>query len=90
MVARYPEFFDPPLPIADRMAGCAAYSAYERHFDIADVAPDGVPLELEVQRGFPLPGHVPAVSTTIILNGLRRLREPPVERQRADGLVRPV
>ena len=33
MVERYPEYFDPPLPRADRMAGCGAYSADEQHFD---------------------------------------------------------
>ena len=33
MVQRYPEFFNPPNPRADVMAGCAAYSGSEQSFD---------------------------------------------------------
>jgi hypothetical protein len=35
MAARYPEFFEPPNPHADEMAGCAAYSGDEEPIDIA-------------------------------------------------------
>jgi hypothetical protein len=34
MTARYCEFFDPPSPKADEMAGCAAYSGYEGPIDV--------------------------------------------------------
>ena len=37
LVGRYPEFFDPPNPRADAMAGCGAYSADERHFDTTNL-----------------------------------------------------
>ena len=35
MTGRFPEFFDPPSPNADAMAGCAAYSGYEGPIDVA-------------------------------------------------------
>jgi hypothetical protein len=35
MVQRHPEYFNPPNPKADAMAGCGAYSADERQFDTA-------------------------------------------------------
>jgi hypothetical protein len=35
MTARYPKFFEPPLPAADAMAGCAAYSGDEEPIDVA-------------------------------------------------------
>jgi len=35
MVARYPQFFDPPNPLADEMAGCGAYSGDENPIDAA-------------------------------------------------------
>ncbi len=35
MTARYPEFFAPPNPRADAMAGCAAYSGDENPIDVA-------------------------------------------------------
>ena len=34
MTARYSDFFEPPSPKADEMAGCAAYSGYEGPIDI--------------------------------------------------------
>jgi hypothetical protein len=34
MTARYSEFFEPPSPKADEMAGCAAYSGYEGPIDV--------------------------------------------------------
>ncbi len=37
MVARYPQWFNPPNPRAHEMAGTAAYSADERHFDVTDL-----------------------------------------------------
>ena len=33
MAARYPEYFEPPLPAAHDIAGCGAYSAYEGDLD---------------------------------------------------------
>jgi hypothetical protein len=33
MVERYPQYFNPPLAVADEMAGCGAYSADEREID---------------------------------------------------------
>lgn len=35
MVGRYPQYFDPPNPAADEMAGTAAYSSYEGEMDVA-------------------------------------------------------
>ncbi len=35
MTARYSEFFEPPSPKADTLAGCAAYSGYEGPIDVA-------------------------------------------------------
>jgi hypothetical protein len=35
MTARYPDFFEPPNPRADAMAGCAAYSGDEEPIDVA-------------------------------------------------------
>jgi hypothetical protein len=35
MTARYSEFFEPPNPRADEMAGCAAYSGDEEPIDVA-------------------------------------------------------
>jgi hypothetical protein len=35
MTARYSEFFEPPSPKADAMAGCPAYSGYEGPIDVA-------------------------------------------------------
>lgn len=35
MVRRYPEFFDPPNPRADQLAGCGAYSGWEGELDAA-------------------------------------------------------
>ena len=35
MTARYPDFFEPPNPKADEMAGCAAYSGDEEPIDVA-------------------------------------------------------
>jgi hypothetical protein len=37
MVQRYSEYFNPPNPKADAMAGCGAYSADERQFDTANL-----------------------------------------------------
>ncbi len=34
MTARYADFFEPPSPKADEMAGCAAYSGYEGPIDV--------------------------------------------------------
>ena len=34
MTERYPRYFDPPLPAADDMAGCGAYSGDERPVDL--------------------------------------------------------
>ena len=34
MTARYAEFFEPPSPKADEMAGCAAYSGYDGSIDV--------------------------------------------------------
>jgi len=35
MTARYPEFFNPPNPLANQMAGCGAYSGDENPIDVA-------------------------------------------------------
>ncbi|MCX6873493.1 MAG: hypothetical protein NTW21_06755 [Verrucomicrobia bacterium] len=35
MVARYPEYFNPPNPRADELAGCGAYSHYQGEVDVA-------------------------------------------------------
>ena len=60
MVGRYPEYFDPPLPRADRMAGCAAYSANERHFDTRRLHQMAFRSNWKCSEDFPVPGHVPA------------------------------
>ena len=63
------QYFDPPLPRADRMAGCAAYSADERHFDTRRSC-TGWPFARtgSAAKIFPT-GHVPARSTTTTPNG---------------------
>ncbi|MCC6125142.1 MAG: hypothetical protein IT426_09290 [Pirellulales bacterium] len=35
MVARYPRYFEPKIPLADEMAGCAAYSGNEQPLEAA-------------------------------------------------------
>ena len=48
LTARYPEFFEPPNPRADEMAGCAAYSGDEEPIDVAKYKKMDVPRQLEI------------------------------------------
>ena len=56
MVARYPQWFNPPNPRVDEMAGCAAYSADERHFDVADLYRMAFRINWKCSEDFPYMG----------------------------------
>jgi hypothetical protein len=56
MVARYPQWFNPPNPRVDEMAGCAAYSADERHFDVTDLYRMAFRINWKCSEDFPYMG----------------------------------
>ena len=56
MVARYPQWFNPPDPRADEMAGCGAYSADERHFDVTDLHRMAFRINWKCSEDFPYMG----------------------------------
>ena len=78
MVGRYPEYFDPPLPRADRMAGCAAYSADERHFDTRRLHRMAFRSNWKCSEDFPYQGMFLPIDDDHT-QWTRWLREPPVE-----------
>ena len=56
MVERYPTWFNPPNPRVQEMAGCAAYSADERHFDVADLYRMAFRINWKCSEDFPYMG----------------------------------
>jgi hypothetical protein len=56
MVARYPQFFDPPNPEADAMAGCAAYSGDEEPIDVAKFKKMSFRVNWKLSDDFPYMG----------------------------------
>jgi len=56
MVARYPQWFNPPNPRVNEMAGCAAYSADERHFDVTDLHRMAFRINWKCSEDFPYMG----------------------------------
>ena len=73
-----PEYFDPPLPRADRMAGCAAYSADERHFDTTRLHRMAFRSNWKCSEDFPYQGMFLPIDDDHT-QWTRWLREPPVE-----------
>jgi len=56
MVERYPQFFDPPNPAAHAMAGCAAYSGSEEHFDVEKLRKMAFRINWKCSEDFPYMG----------------------------------
>ena len=56
MVARYPQFFDPPNPHADEMAGCGAYSGDEDPIDVAKFKKMAFRINWKLSDDFPYMG----------------------------------
>ena len=56
MVARYPQFFDPPNPDADAMAGCGAYSGDENPIDVAKLRQMAFRINWKLSDDFPYMG----------------------------------
>jgi hypothetical protein len=56
MVARYPQFFNPPNPAADQMAGCGAYSGYEGPVDVAGLKKMAFRITWKLSDDFPYMG----------------------------------
>jgi hypothetical protein len=56
MVDRYPEFFNPPNPAADAMAGCGAYSGSEEHFDVEKLRQMAFRINWKCSEDFPYMG----------------------------------
>jgi hypothetical protein len=56
MVARYPQYFDPPNPRADAMAGCGAYSGDEDPIDVAKFKKMAFRINWKLSDDFPYMG----------------------------------
>jgi hypothetical protein len=56
MTARYPEFFEPPNPAADAMAGCGAYSGDEGPIDVAKLKKMAFRINWKLSDDFPYMG----------------------------------
>ncbi len=56
LVNRYPEFFNPPNPAADSMAGCGAYSGSEERFDVSKLRRMGFRVNWKCSEDFPYMG----------------------------------
>jgi hypothetical protein len=56
MTARYPEFFNPPNPLADQMAGCGAYSGDENPVDVARLKRMAFRINWKLSDDFPYMG----------------------------------
>ena len=56
MVKRYPAYFDPPNPVAGAMAGCAAYSGSEEHFDVEKLRKMAFRINWKCSEDFPYMG----------------------------------
>lgn len=65
MTARYPQFFDPPNPQADAMAGTAAYSCQDLDFDVAKMKQMAMRVNWRASFDFPYMGmFLPPVGET--------------------------
>ena len=53
---RYPEFFNPPNPAADQMAGCGPYSGSEERFDVSKLRRMGFRINWKCSEDFPYMG----------------------------------
>jgi len=63
LVGRYPQFFDPPNPMADEMAGCGAYSGDENPVDVARLKKMAFRINWKFGDDFPYMGmFIPAVT----------------------------
>lgn len=63
MVGRYPQFFDPPNPHADEMAGCGAYSGDENPIDVAKFKKMAFRINWKLSDDFPYMGmFIPPVT----------------------------
>ncbi|MGA2247289.1 MAG: NPCBM/NEW2 domain-containing protein [Verrucomicrobiota bacterium] len=63
LVARYPKFFDPPNPLADQMAGCAAYSGDESPIEVAKFKRMAFRINWKLSDDFPYMGmFIPPVT----------------------------
>ncbi|HEX3627902.1 MAG TPA: hypothetical protein VH280_21030 [Verrucomicrobiae bacterium] len=56
MVARYPQYFNPPNPHADEMAGCGAYSGDEDPIDVAKFKKMAFRINWKLSDDFPYMG----------------------------------
>jgi hypothetical protein len=56
MTARYPQFFNPPNPAADRMAGCGAYSGNEDPIDAERLKKMAFRINWKLSDDFPYMG----------------------------------
>jgi len=56
MTARYPEFFNPPNPLAVRMAGCGAYSGDENPVEVARLRQMAFRINWKMSDDFPYMG----------------------------------
>jgi hypothetical protein len=63
MTARYPQFFNPPNPRADAIAGCAAYSGDERSIDVEKFKKMAFRINWKLSDDFPYMGmFIPPVA----------------------------
>jgi hypothetical protein len=56
ITGRYPQFFEPPNPQADAMAGCGAYSGAEDPVDVAKLKKMGFRINWKLSDDFPYMG----------------------------------
>jgi hypothetical protein len=56
MVAHYPEFFDPPNPAVAQMAGCGAYSADDKPYELTELKQMSFRLNWKASIDFPYMG----------------------------------
>jgi len=64
MVSRYPEYFNPALPLADEIAGCGSYSSYEGALDVVRFKKMGYRVNWKASFDFPYMGmFIPPVKS---------------------------
>ena len=56
LVARYPQFVEPPNPLADGLAGCGAYSGDENPIDAAKLRKMAFRINWKLSDDFPYMG----------------------------------
>ena len=78
MVERYPDFFNPPNPEADWMAGCGAYSADERQFNTVDLRRMSFRVNWKCSEDFPYMGMFLPPLTDDRATWVRGTDEPPI------------